>query len=93
VKGRELQFLLVKAEESQGWWNMLLADKNAYKGRCKIDWDLWRDEDDEGDEKDVGDFGAGGTGGGMPGMPGRVNRTSTEHMRRMRRRLSCNAAV
>lgn len=22
-------------------WNGLLADKNAYKGRCKIDWDLW----------------------------------------------------
>lgn len=69
MKGRELQFLLVKAEADQGWWNMLLADKNAYKGRCKIDWDLWRDEDDEGDEKDVGDFGAGGMGG-MPGMPG-----------------------
>ena len=38
--------------------------QNAYKGRCKIDWDLWRDEDDIGDEKDAGDFGAGG----MPGM-------------------------
>ena len=70
MKGRELQFLLVKAEDDQGWWNMLLADKNAYKGRCKIDWDLWRDEDDEGDEKDVGDFGAGGMPGGMGGMPG-----------------------
>lgn len=78
VKGRELQFLLVKAEDDQGWsdnmhthtaadegqgtvssiardllivpvvccvrWNALLADKNAYKGRCKIDWDLWSAE-------------------------------------------------
>jgi len=65
VKGRDLQFLLVKADDSQGWWNALLADKNAYKGRCKIDWDLWRDEDDV-EEKDAGDFGAGG----MPGMGG-----------------------
>ena len=66
MKGRELQFLLVKAEDSEGWWNGLLADKNAYKGRCKIDWDLWRDEDDVDEPKDAGDFGAGG----MPGMPG-----------------------
>jgi hypothetical protein len=41
AKGREIQFKLVKAEADQGWWNGLLADKNAYKGRCKIDWDLW----------------------------------------------------
>lgn len=54
----------MKAEADQGWWNGLLADKNAYKGRVKIDWNLWRDEDDEGDEKDAGDF------GGMPGMAG-----------------------
>lgn len=54
----------MKAEADQGWWNGLLADKNAYKGRVKIDWDLWRDEDDEGDEKDTSEF------GGMPGMPG-----------------------
>jgi hypothetical protein len=71
TKGRDLQFLLVKAEADQGWWNALLADKNAYKGRCKIDWDLWRDEDDV-EEKDAGDFGAGGMPGmGMGGMVSR----------------------
>ncbi len=69
TKGRDLEFLLVKAEADQGWWNALLADKNAYKGRCKINWDLWRDEDDV-EEKDAGDFGAGGMPGGMGGMPG-----------------------
>jgi len=75
VKGRDVKCLLVKAEADQGWWNGLLADKNAYKGRVKIDWDLWRDEDDV-DEKDTSDFaggmpGMGGMGGmGMPGMPG-----------------------
>ena len=27
------------------------ADKQKYKGRLKVDWDMWRDEDDE--DKDV----------------------------------------
>jgi len=75
AKGRDLQFLLHKAEDSEGWWNALVADKNAYRGRMKIDWDLWRDEDEE-EEKDIGDFGMGGMPGmgmggmGMPGMGG-----------------------
>ena len=66
VKGRQVEVVLVKAEDSQGWWNVLLKDKNLYKGRVKIDWDLWRDEDEEKALPD--DF--GGMGGGMGGMPG-----------------------
>jgi len=55
VHGRGIELLLAKADK--GWWNQLLKDKNQYKGRCKIDWDLWHDEDEE--EKPVGNFGGG----------------------------------
>jgi hypothetical protein len=64
VKGRQVEVLLVKAEDSEGWWHALLKDKNQYKGRVKIDWDLWRDEDEEKAVPE--DF--GGMGGGMGGM-------------------------
>lgn len=77
VKGRQVEVVLVKAEEDEGYWHQLLKDKNQYKGRVKIDWDLWRDEDEEKALPD--DFGGmgggmggmgGGMGGGMAGMPG-----------------------
>ena len=68
VKGRQVEVVLVKADDSQGWWNHLLKDKNLYKGRVKIDWDLWRDEDEEKALPD--DFGGMGGMGGMPGMGG-----------------------
>jgi hypothetical protein len=64
VKGRQVEVVLVKAEADQGYWHSLLKDKNQYKGRVKIDWDLWRDEDEEKALPD--DFG----GMGMPGMGG-----------------------
>lgn len=55
-KARGVEFLLLKEEE--GWWNRLLADKNAYKGRCKIDWDLFKDEDEASEPfKGGADFG------------------------------------
>ena len=69
VKGRQVEVLLVKADDAQGFWQQLLKDKSLYKGRVKIDWDLWRDEDEEKAVPD--DFGGmGGMGGGMGGMPG-----------------------
>ena len=67
VKGRQVEVVLVKAEDSEGWWHSLLKDKSQYKGRVKIDWDLWRDEDEEKALPD--DFGGMG-GGGMGGMGG-----------------------
>jgi hypothetical protein len=73
VKGREVEVLLVKAEEDEGYWHSVLKDRQQYKGRVKIDWNLWRDEDEEKAMPD--DFGGmGGMGGmgagGMPGMGG-----------------------
>jgi len=69
VKGRQVEVVLVKADEDEGYWHALLKDKNQYKGRVKIDWDLWRDEDEEKALPD--DFGGmGGMGGGMGGMGG-----------------------
>jgi hypothetical protein len=81
AKAREIEILLQKADECKGWWNQLLADKNQYKGRCKIDWDLWHDEDESkempasfGGNPGGMDFarmmqGMGGAGmGGMGGM-------------------------
>jgi len=78
AKARNVEVLIKKTEETKGWWNQLLADKNAYKGRVKIDWDLWHDEDEE--KEMPNQFGQGGMGGGgfpgmggmggMPGMPG-----------------------
>ena len=69
VKGRQVEVLLVKADEDEGYWHALLKDKNQYKGRVKIDWDLWKDEDEEKAMPE--DFGGmGGMGGGMGGMPG-----------------------
>ena len=68
VKGRQVEVLLVKADDSQGWWQHLLKDKTQYKGRVKIDWDLWHDEDEEKAVPD--DFGGMGGMGGMPGMGG-----------------------
>ena len=73
VKGRQVEVVLVKADEDEGYWHALLKDKNQYKGRVKIDWDLWRDEDEEKALPD--DFGGMGGmggmgGGGMPGMGG-----------------------
>ena len=76
VKGRQVEILLVKAEEDEGYWHQLLKDKNQYKGRVKIDWDLWRDEDEEkaipDDFGGMGGMGGMGGGGGM-GMPGMVS--------------------
>jgi CS domain len=66
VKGRQVEIVLVKAEDAEGYWHGVLKDKNQYKGRVKIDWDLWRDEDEEKALPE--DF--GGLGGGMPGMGG-----------------------
>jgi len=70
AKGRNVEVLLKKSEETKGWWNQFLQDKNAYKGRVKIDWDLWHDEDEE--KEMPNQFGTGGMGGmgGMPGMGG-----------------------
>jgi len=67
--GREVEVAIVKAEDSQGWWNTLLADKNAYKNRIKIDWDKWTDEDESNESKVPSGFGGmggldmGGAGG------------------------------
>ena len=78
VKGRQVEAVLVKADEDEGYWHQLLKDKNQYKGRVKIDWDLWRDEDEEKALPD--DFGGmggmGGMGGGM-GMPGMVSSSTS----------------
>lgn len=54
VRPRSVELLLIK--DSEGYWNRLLKDKNAYKVQCKIDWDLWKDEDDD-EEKSIGNFG------------------------------------
>jgi len=55
IRDRGIEILLEKGDK--GWWQQLIKDKYLYKGHCKIDWDLWRDEDEE--EKPVGNFGAG----------------------------------
>jgi len=80
VRDRGVEVLLVKAEP--GFWLHLLADKNLYKNRVKIDWDLWKDEDDDDEKKPAANFGMGGGGddefggfdpssmGGGGGFPG-----------------------
>lgn len=68
AKSRSTEVVLIKSSDSLGWWNRLLADKNAYKGRVQIDWDLWRDEDEEDEKAAPQGFGEGGGGGGMGGM-------------------------
>jgi len=68
VKGRQVEIVLVKADDSDGYWHGILADKNQYRGRVKIDWNLWRDEDEEKGLPE--DFGGMGGMGGMPGMGG-----------------------
>lgn len=70
AKSRAAEIVLKKATDSQGWWNRLLEDKNAYKGRIQIDWDLWHDEDEEEEKAAPQGFGDGGMGGGMGGMGG-----------------------
>ena len=82
-----MEILLIKADEDEGYWHQLLKDKNQYKGRVKIDWDLWRDEDEEKALPD--DFGGMGGmggmgGGGMPGMVSRAhNRSLSELVERV----------
>jgi len=71
VKGRQVEVVLVKSEADEGYWHSLLKDKNQYKGRVKIDWDLWRDEDEEKAlPEDFGGMGGMPGMGGMGGMPG-----------------------
>lgn len=79
VRARQIEFVLIKDDSAQGYWNALLKDKNQYKGRVSCDWDLYVDEDEqhEADKNIPEDFGGmggmppgmGGMGG-MPGMPG-----------------------
>jgi len=67
AKARNVEVLLAKAEDSRGWWNQLLKEKNDYKSRCKIDWNLWHDEDEEKEMPQQ--FGGGGNNGGINFSP------------------------
>jgi len=86
-KHRLLEFLIPKADDSKGFWSTLLSakDKDRLKGKCKVDFDKWVDEDDAKkkltDSLDTSRFGGlggmddddmGGLGGmgGMGGMSG-----------------------
>ena len=48
IKTRETEIILKKEEEkSLGWWRQLLLDRNRYKHRIEINWNLWKSADEE----------------------------------------------
>jgi len=84
VRARNIEFVLIKANQEEPFWPRLLKDKGKNHW-LKIDFARWKDEDDSGDEAaPAGPGGAPGGGdfeemmrqmgglggGGMPGMGG-----------------------
>merc|ERR1712072_706118 len=88
--GREVQFLLMKAEEK--WWDRLTEAPSKDYRFIKTDFDKWKDEDEqEEDTQGPGNFGAGGMDfsqmmggmGGMGGMPGMEGMDMAKMMEQM----------
>ncbi|XP_013773446.1 prostaglandin E synthase 3-like [Limulus polyphemus] len=51
VKGREVEFILIKADEGPYWKRLLKDDKKHHW--LKVDFNKWRDEDDSDDDNDT----------------------------------------
>lgn len=70
VKDRGVELRIIKADDTKdSFWGKLTTEHQRYKLHCKVDWDLWVDEDEDQDKAPDADFGMGGMGG-MPGMGG-----------------------
>ena len=66
VRGRGIEFVLIKADDSAPYWKRLSAEDKKFHW-IKIDFNKWKDEDDSDDE--AGSMGMGpGDGGGFEEM-------------------------
>lgn len=62
VRGRNVEFVLIKADPETPYWSRLLKENKKYHW-LKIDFGKWKDED-ESDDETAGGAGPGGAGGG-----------------------------
>ncbi|KAI1304176.1 Protein wos2 [Halotydeus destructor] len=76
VKGRNIEFVLIKEDQEASYWTRLLKE-NKKNHWLKVDFSKWKDEDESDDEA-----GPAGGGGGPPGMGGMGGGADFEEMMR-----------